>query len=81
MKILQFQHLSALEFNEFAQNELYKCQRYKRLWKNAVNDKVRERSFFAWCIKSFQLQQIHIYSKGVLSPYNEYSTCEAVGYF
>ena len=69
------------EFKEYADRELVKCQRYKKIWKRAPNPTIKSKAFFAWCIKRFQLQQIHIYSPEPITPYNNYSMSEAVGYF
>ena len=69
------------EFKEYADRELNKCQRYKNIWKSATNPRIKDKAFFAWCVKRFQLQQIHIYSPGNITPYNKYSMDEAVGCF
>ena len=68
-------------FKQYADQELVKCQRFKQIWKNATNPTIKSKAFFAWCIKRFQLQQIHIYSPEPITPYNQYSMSEAVGYF
>ena len=68
-------------FTQYADQELQKCQRYKMIWKRATNPRIKDKAFFAWCVKSFQLQQIHIYSPVSITPFNRYSMDEAVGYF
>ncbi|MFZ9031648.1 MAG: hypothetical protein ACO20F_10240, partial [Robiginitalea sp.] len=73
--------MNQADFKEYADQELQKCQRYKHIWKRANNPRIKDKAFFAWCIKRFQLQQIHIYSPASITPYNRYSMSEAVGYF
>lgn len=69
------------EFVEYAEQELLKCQRYKQICQRATNPTIKSKAFFAWCIKQFQLQQIHIYSPEQMTPFNRYSMSEAVGFF
>lgn len=69
------------DFRNYADSELNKCQRYKQIWKRATNPNIKDKAFFAWCIKRFQLQQIHIHSSDSMTPFNSYSMDEAVGYF
>ena len=73
--------MNQADFKQFAEKELQKCQRYKHIWKRANNTRIKDKAFFAWCIKRFQLQQIHIHSPEPITPYNRYSMGEAVGYF
>ena len=73
--------MTQADFKEYADQELDKCQRYKQIWKRASNPTIKDKAFFAWCIKRFQLQQIHIYSPEQMPPFNRYSMNEAVGYF
>ena len=73
--------MSQADFKKYADLELVKCQRYKSIWKQATNPRIKDKAFFAWCVKSFQLQQIHIYSPEPMTPYNRFSMNEAVGYF
>jgi len=73
--------MNEADFKQFADKELNKCQRYKNIWKEATNPRIKDKAFFAWCIKRFQLQQIQIYSPEPITPYNRYSMSEAVGYF
>ena len=73
--------MNQADFKLYADRELSKCQRYKQIWQRATNPTIKSKAFFAWCIKRFQLQQIHIYSPETITPYNRYSMSEAVGYF
>ena len=73
--------MNQADFKKYADRELVKCQRYKQIWQRATNPTIKSKAFFAWCIKRFQLQQIHIYSPEPITPYNRYSMSEAVGYF
>jgi hypothetical protein len=72
--------MNEADFTQYADQELQKCHSYKSIWKRATNPRIKDKAFFAWCIKRFQLQQIHIYSPGPITPYNRYSMNEAVGY-
>lgn len=69
------------DFKKYADQELVKCQRYKQIWKSATNPTIKNKAFLAWCIKRFQLQQIHFYSVENITPYNHFSMDEAGGYF
>lgn len=69
------------DFKNYADRELSKCQRYKEVWKSSTNLNIKDKAFLAWCIKRFQLQQIHIYSPEPITPYNRYSMDAGVGYF
>jgi hypothetical protein len=69
------------DFKQYADQELVKCQRYRQIWKSTTNPTIKDKAFFAWNIKRFQLQQIHIYSPEHMTPFNRYSMDEAVGYF
>ena len=71
--------MNQADCKKYANQELNKCQRYKQVWKSATNHRTKDKAFFAWCIKRFQLQQIHIYSPEPITPYNCYSMNEAVG--
>lgn len=73
--------MNKTDFNKYAGGELAKGQRYKQVWKRATNPKIKDKAFFAWCIRRFQLQQIHICSPEPITPYNLYSMNEAIGYF
>ena len=73
--------MSEADFKKYAGQELVKCERYKQIWKRATHPTIRSKTFFAWCIKRFQLQQIHIYLPEPITPHNRYSMDEAVGYF
>ncbi|MCO5725520.1 hypothetical protein [Robiginitalea marina] len=73
--------MNEAEFRKYADQELCKCQRYKQIWKSATNPRLKDKAFFAWCVKRFQLQQIHIYSPEKMTPHNLYSMEKAVGYF
>ena len=67
------------DFKQYADQELQKCLRYKKIWKRATNPRIRDKAFFAWCVKQFQLQQIYIYSPEPIPPENRFSMDEAVG--
>ena len=71
--------MTEADFKKYADQELVKCQRYKQIWQRATNPTIKSKA--AWCVKRFQLQQIHIYSTETITPYNRYSMSEAVGYF
>jgi hypothetical protein len=73
--------MNQADIMQYADKELVKCQRYKQIWKRATNPRIKDKTFFAWCVKRFQLQQIHIYAAGSMTPFNRYSMSEAVGYF
>ena len=73
--------MNEADFKNYADQELQKCLRYKKIWKSATNPTIKSMAFFAWCIKRFQLQQIHIYSTEKITPFNRFSMSEAVGYF
>ena len=68
--------MNQANFKNYAGWELNKCQRYKQIWQRATNPTIKSKAFFAWCIKQFQLQQIHIYSAEPITQYYRYSMSE-----
>lgn len=73
--------MNQADFKQYEDQELIKCQLYKQIWQRATNPRIKDKAFFAWCVKRFQLQQIHICSPEKMTPHNRYSMDEAVGYF
>ena len=71
--------MNQADFKKYADRELVKCQRYRQIWKRATNPTIKDKA--AWCIKRFQLQQIYIYSRQQMTPFNRYRMDEAVEYF
>ncbi len=38
--------MNQADFERYADQELQKCQRYKNIWKRAINPRIKDKAFF-----------------------------------